>query len=392
MENLQNDLVEEKYEVLENINYEIYNALNLVCPDLGDAYKQTGFNPFESDFTLDESFIAEVITNQKNAEEVYTPEFLEQGEKAILNAFELAQENALEMIDALQNILSKGNVTPEMRARINRVISYLKMQIQLIITYKKQLKKQEELLKWYQNIIAVNWQLSEITRYGFMGKLNIPACCKQALEINFGATNPASDKDIIKQAQEIIANNQKNIEHINTNVLEDQIITQEQQKNTSSVEPLVNEQINLDENTLSNQQSIFDNQNNKTTQSIELQSKNITNLDDLYNLPEELKTEQSVNDLNEQNIDESLNKNQELSNAENSLQDLTNNELSDDEFFSMFDVDYSKNSDNQTNVENNKVSNLKDLQNNQQEEIYEQDDKNLNFASTKQNDEQNLGK
>lgn len=143
----------------EDINYNVYNALNLVNEELGENYIETGFNPFEEGFELDESYVNEILKSQKEAEELASPQFITDGPDAALKAFEKSMAGSVNALAQLEALLNDPRVPMATKRKIQKIIEYIKMRIQLLEIEIKKLKKKESqnALEMYQQINALNW-------------------------------------------------------------------------------------------------------------------------------------------------------------------------------------------------------------------------------------------
>lgn len=143
----------------QDINYNVYNALNLVNEELGENYVQTGFNPFEADFELDESYITEILKSQKEAEELISPQFINDGPDATLKAFEKSLNGSVVALGKLEALLKDPRIPEFKKRKIQKIIEYIKMRIQMLEIQIKKLKEKEDqnALAMYQKINALNW-------------------------------------------------------------------------------------------------------------------------------------------------------------------------------------------------------------------------------------------
>ena len=205
MENIQ-----EQFEVIPNINYDIYNALNLACEDLGQQYLNTGFNPFDKGFVLDEEYIADSLLNCKNCPEIKCPEFIEKGEKASNQAFSNSLENCTNLLAELESKANSPELTAEQKAKLQKLIAYLKMRIELLMIFTQKQKKQKNKFNQYKKLLALNYLFADYLEDSFNQNFDSLAIANQlyTLQIN-QVKETAHQANIIEQAKQIIANNQK---------------------------------------------------------------------------------------------------------------------------------------------------------------------------------------
>lgn len=195
----------------DNINYNIYNALNLVCEDLGSIYLETGFNPFYEDFEFNENYVINSLNNKKEKPEIQSPDFIEMGEKAALQAFINFEQNLENLMHFLQEKLNDPTIKTELKNKIKIIISQLLMQLQLLIKYKKQLNN-KNILNMYINIMGINWKLSSMLLDGYYDELDPKKIFEQILQLNINnQILMDNNKQIIHQAKQIILDNQAKI-------------------------------------------------------------------------------------------------------------------------------------------------------------------------------------
>lgn len=148
---------------MSKVNYEILNALNLASVNLGDAYLQEGFNPFEEDFSLEIPAVKEMLARQKEKENIAEPSFLECDKLEITKSF----GNALKVSEKLLESLELG-VTLDNENNIKTAKVFLKMRNELLRQAIRKLKnKNINALALYKEIIALNPELSELLQDSF---------------------------------------------------------------------------------------------------------------------------------------------------------------------------------------------------------------------------------
>lgn len=74
-------------------SYDVLNALNLINEDLGKAYEETGYTPYDNGFELKEEYVENILKTAKTKKELSIPEFLEQGNRTVSQNFKTALEN-----------------------------------------------------------------------------------------------------------------------------------------------------------------------------------------------------------------------------------------------------------------------------------------------------------
>lgn len=167
----------------ENINYDVYNGLNLIDEDLGESYLIEGFNPLGEDFFLDENFILDVLDNNVEKYEIVSPDFIESGNKATAEAFELSAQNALNVINLLQEHINNPKTPEIVRKQMQKQILYILCRNQLIKVYLKRIKNEKDTLKMFEKMSAINWQLSKTLQDSFNQQFNARKAMRELEEL-----------------------------------------------------------------------------------------------------------------------------------------------------------------------------------------------------------------
>lgn len=202
MENIQ------KENTNQNIDYNVYNALNLYSEELGQDYLQNGFNPFGANFVLDENYVADVLANQNEKKEVASPAFLEQSENDIAKAFDLSLENATLLLDALNKKCSNVELSEQQKKALKKIILALTLYIELIKTYKAKLKKEKNKYQLYVNLLSLNWYLSEEMSKSFTAEFNMQQVLNKIDTLENDIIQKENE-ELKKQAKQIIESNKK---------------------------------------------------------------------------------------------------------------------------------------------------------------------------------------
>lgn len=235
---MENQIIDqvENYEVLPNVNYGVYNALNLACEDLGQLHLETGFNPFGEGFVLNEEYITDSLLNGKNAPEIKTPEFIEKGDKATKEAFNTSLANCESLLSAMESKLNSPELSPEMKAKLQKIVTYLKMRIALLKSYIEKFKSKKNKLSLYQKLLALNYAYGELLEESFTEQMNVQNIINQFMLMQQNqAESHAHKTSVIEQAKQIIAENLKKQELAN----QQQAQVQAQQQTTPTVEQTV---------------------------------------------------------------------------------------------------------------------------------------------------------
>lgn len=223
---------------IKDINLEVFNALNLYNEDLGQSYLETGFNPFNKDFVLDEQYISDVLNNEKNKKEINCPDFLEQTDSKIIKAFELSDVNTKNLIEALDKKINSSELTASQMESFKKIIVNLKMFGELNRKYKNELRKKKNKYQLFLNMLALNWQLSEELAKSFTNEFNLNNALNKIVNIEKIKQNSENEK-LKEQAKQIIENNKKLYEQDLLNKQTEQakvVEEQPKQENTTNID------------------------------------------------------------------------------------------------------------------------------------------------------------
>lgn len=223
---------------IKDINLEVFNALNLYNEDLGQSYLETGFNPFNKDFVLDEQYISDVLNNEKNKKEINCPDFLEQTDSKIIKAFELSDVNTKNLIEALDKKINSSELTASQMESFKKIIVNLKMFGELNRKYKNELRKKKNKYQMFLNMLALNWQLSEELAKSFTNEFNLNNALNKIVNIEKIKQNSENEK-LKEQAKQIIENNKKLYEQdlLNKQAEQSKVVEEQpKQENTTNID------------------------------------------------------------------------------------------------------------------------------------------------------------
>lgn len=223
---------------IKDINLEVFNALNLYNEDLGQSYLETGFNPFNKDFVLDEQYISDVLNNEKNKKEINCPDFLEQTDSKIIKAFELSDVNTKNLIEALDKKINSSELTASQMESFKKIIVNLKMFGELNRKYKNELRKKKNKYQMFLNMLALNWQLSEELAKSFTNEFNLNNALNKIVNIEKIKQNSDNEK-LKEQAKQIIENNKKLYEQdlLNKQAEQSKVVEEQpKQENTTNID------------------------------------------------------------------------------------------------------------------------------------------------------------
>jgi len=89
----------------KKIDHSVLNTLYLMSEDLGKAYEQEGFNPFQEGYELNAKQIDGILLNNENNEPISAPEFLDNNKRSTLKNFSLSEK----FNDELEGMVSTEN-------------------------------------------------------------------------------------------------------------------------------------------------------------------------------------------------------------------------------------------------------------------------------------------
>lgn len=87
---------------MATINYEVFNALNLINPKLGQAHQNTGFNPFKADFKITVAGIKKLLDLKKSPCKEVIPRLVELPEKKANSLLKLGKSRIDNLLTKLQ--------------------------------------------------------------------------------------------------------------------------------------------------------------------------------------------------------------------------------------------------------------------------------------------------
>lgn len=174
---------------VKNIN--VLNALNIINPDLGDAYSKGDFNPFEGDFILKSEFVQRILQN--NDCEVVMEPFLEQGNKTVRQNFLTSLENTDLMLEEID--LKQGQ-------NIEYLKIFLKNRKQLLKNaIEKLLNENQDSFSLYKDIYCLDPQLSSKLKQSFHENFNHKIAVQEFLSV-LQTLEPV--KQAVKQQTKIV--------------------------------------------------------------------------------------------------------------------------------------------------------------------------------------------
>ena len=159
------------------VNFDVFNALNLHNPMLGDAYVRFDWNPLGEDFKMDLPFLEKFLENQKYASETKMPSFMENNPEKVLESFKTAHKNNKQMLKELQNRYNSGEFSDfkgvNIESQVKDMIFYLKCREKMLEISIGQLKVNNiDALKAYENINALNRKLGELLEEAYTKEFN----------------------------------------------------------------------------------------------------------------------------------------------------------------------------------------------------------------------------
>lgn len=159
---------QEENQILENIDYNVYNALNLVDEQLGKDYVENGYNPFDDTFVLTNDYIQKTIENSRDDSPILTESFLERPIKEVKQTFTLALENTTKLKDLLQNNINDNIFDKNVEKQVKEVVVFLKNREKMLSKAIANLNlKNPNPLKDYQKTTAINKKLSQLLKESY---------------------------------------------------------------------------------------------------------------------------------------------------------------------------------------------------------------------------------
>lgn len=225
-----------KFEKLTEaqINYDVYNGLNLINEKLGECYINEGFNPFGDDFKLREEFIIERYNNSRQQKEINSPVFVSQGVKATRTALENSIKNLNNCLGIIDNMSSDYMLNEHLKKQYNKIKQFLECRIKLSGVFIDKLKTDKNTFKMYKELLAIDYSLAEYFDESYNEQFNAQVAINAYLEFIKANTidikQKLEDKKLIERARAIIEDNMKRAsyeklqEHLN-NKQEDQLST-----------------------------------------------------------------------------------------------------------------------------------------------------------------------
>ena len=195
------------------INYNIYNALNLYSEELGQQYLSTEFNPFPNSFELTENFVVERFVNSSKKREILEPEFVSQGEQTTQEAFEQSISNCQAMIAEIEAKLADENLPQSLKEELKKLKTYLLCRIELLNINLKNMPKNKNTLKMYEMVEGLDWKLADMMEESYKEMFNVQiainAFLENAKENSAAYKKELENRRLIEKAKAIISSNQK---------------------------------------------------------------------------------------------------------------------------------------------------------------------------------------
>ena len=161
---------------MEEMNYDIANALYLASEKLGKKYEEERETPLDKNFALTDSFVSEILKSAKIKNNIEQSEFLKNGNKVISAHFEQALLNTQEVINGLSSRLKKGEfagkITENIEDEVKQVIDILKIRKKLLEISIIELKnKKIDSFGLYKDIQGLSETVNEIMANSYEEKL-----------------------------------------------------------------------------------------------------------------------------------------------------------------------------------------------------------------------------
>lgn len=161
---------------MEEMNYDIANALYLASEKLGKKYEEERETPLDENFALTDGFIREVLKGANAKNNIEQSEFLKNGNKTVSVNFENALSNTQEVIEGLSSKLFSGefavSMTDNIETEVKQVIDILKIRKKLLEIALIELKnKRTDSFGLYKDIQGLSETVNEIMANSYEEKL-----------------------------------------------------------------------------------------------------------------------------------------------------------------------------------------------------------------------------
>ena len=156
---------------MAELNIDVLNTLNLISEDLGKAYEEGGYNPFEEGYGLSEEEVTKLLDSKKLIKPLVAPKFLDQNNKAVSKNFALSLENTQKLITSLE---SKLDARPDYVNELKENIIFLKNRRELLSRAIEKLKNiNEDSFALYTMVYDIDPVLSPMLDKSFEEELSI---------------------------------------------------------------------------------------------------------------------------------------------------------------------------------------------------------------------------
>ena len=228
----ENELMDDiKHDLKDQKSVDVFNALNLYNENLGKLYEEQGYNPFDSDFSLDEEFTADILEIKSKKGKAFPEPFLDANNKNISKNFDIAIENNNNILQEIQNKLN-GNISAQDKKQLKKMIITLKNRGELLKLAKEKLKQKDaNALKMYLEIYGLDSELSELLESSFTEKVNSIILSQKLFDLSRSRAILNNARILKQQEARRVKEQTATTEVQNTNNIEkEQTIKQEQPK------------------------------------------------------------------------------------------------------------------------------------------------------------------
>lgn len=209
----------DKKTTAQNINYDIYNALNLMNENLGDAYLLYGFNPYGTNkFLISDDYILDRYHNSCTKSNIISPVFIEKEGKEPQVAFEQSVQNLNLCLNEVETKLSSPNLPAKDKECLLKLKHYLLCRIELTNIFLKRLSKTKNKFDLYKQLQSLDISLSKYFDTSYEQTMNVQIAINACLVfMKENQKQVAKDNTLIKKAKEIVAHNIKKLEEEKSN-------------------------------------------------------------------------------------------------------------------------------------------------------------------------------
>lgn len=175
------------------VDYNILNALYLTCTSLGDAFLDTGYNPYPKNFVLTSEYVEKLLQNAKQKDTINIEDFLENNNQEIAKNFEISLHNNTQILEEMLKVKEKNT-------QLDLIIVFLKNRKELLKQAINKLQSDEVVaLDLYRDIFALDYEYSEVMKQTYYQNFNNQIVIQNFLNMCFGLNQSSKYIPLIKE-------------------------------------------------------------------------------------------------------------------------------------------------------------------------------------------------